>query len=404
MTREMFTEHYFAHVHEFMATARAEEPVFLTRAVNGVPTWVVTRYDDVRALLTDDRLSKDSPRLVELLTEKLIAAGREPKLNNLFGKHMLNSDPPDHTRLRLLLAKDFTARRVALLRPFTEQLTENLLTALATADGPVDVVDGFSVALPAMVISELLGVPPEDRHEFQAWTGALLSGDPVQYVPADQAINAYMSNLIAQKSATPGDDLLSAMTRASEEGDRLSTDEVLAMALLLLVAGHETTANLISSGIRRLLTTPGLAEQLLADPAPVVEEMLRVDTPVMLGTSRFTTVDVEVGGVTIPAGEIVALSVGSANHDEERFADSAEFDLDRGARGHIAFGHGLHHCLGAPLARLEAEVALTAFARQFPQARLAVPVEQLPHRHAAIMNGHSEMPVVLGARAVVTNS
>ncbi|HEY0498597.1 MAG TPA: cytochrome P450 [Kutzneria sp.] len=403
MTREMYTDHYFAHVHEFMAKARAEEPVFLTTALNGVPTWIVTRYDDVRALLTDDRLSKDSERIVALIHTKMIAAGREPELHAGFGKSMLMADPPDHTRLRLLLAKDFTARRVAKLRPFAEQLTDNLLTALATEPGPVDVVDGFAVALPAMVISELLGVPPEDRHEFQAWTGDVLSGDPAVYMPANDAVVAYLGRLIAAKQAEPGEDLLSAMTKA-EEGDRLSPEEVLAMALLLLIAGHETTANLISAGIRRLVTEPGLAEQLLADPAPVIEELLRVDSPVMLATSRYTTEPVEVGGVTIPADQIVALSVGSANRDEDRFPGGELLDLERGARGHVAFGHGLHHCLGAPLARLEAEVALTAFVRQFPAAKLAVPVDQLPFRHATIMNGHAEMPVVLGARAVVTNS
>ena len=399
----MYTDHYFAHVHEFMAKARAEEPVFLTTALNGVPTWIVTRYDDVRALLTDDRLSKDSERIVALIHTKMIAAGREPELHAGFGKSMLMADPPDHTRLRLLLAKDFTARRVAKLRPFAEQLTDNLLTALATEPGPVDVVDGFAVALPAMVISELLGVPPEDRHEFQAWTGDVLSGDPAVYMPANDAVVAYLGRLIAAKQAEPGEDLLSAMTKA-EEGDRLSPEEVLAMALLLLIAGHETTANLISAGIRRLVTEPGLAEQLLADPAPVIEELLRVDSPVMLATSRYTTEPVEVGGVTIPADQIVALSVGSANRDEDRFPGGELLDLERGARGHVAFGHGLHHCLGAPLARLEAEVALTAFVRQFPAAKLAVPVDQLPFRHATIMNGHAEMPVVLGARAVVTNS
>jgi cytochrome P450 len=222
-------------------------------------------------------------------------------------------------------------------------------------------------------------------------------------MPANDAVMAYLGRLIAAKQAEPGEDLLSAMTKA-EEGDRLSPEEVLAMALLLLIAGHETTANLISAGIRRLVTEPGLAEQLLADPAPVIEELLRVDSPVMLATSRYTTEPIEVGGVTIPADQIVALSVGSANRDEDRFPGGELLDLERGARGHVAFGHGLHHCLGAPLARLEAEVALTAFVRQFPAARLAVPVDQLPFRHATIMNGHAEMPVVLGTRAVVTNS
>jgi cytochrome P450 len=403
MTREMYTEHYFAHVHEFMAVARAEEPVFLTTALNGVPTWVVTRYDDVKALLTDDRLSKDSERIIALLHTKMVAAGREPQLHAGFGKSMLMADPPDHSRLRLLLAKDFTARRIATLRPFVEQLTDNLLAALATEPGPVDVVDGFAMALPAMVISEMLGVPAEDRHEFNAWTGDLLSGDPAVYMPANDAVVAYLGKLIEAKQADPGEDLLSAMTRA-EEGDRLSPAEVLAMALLILIAGHETTTNLISSAIVRLTADPALAERLLADPLPVIDELLRVDSPVMLGTARYTTEAVEVGGVTIPADEMVALALGSANRDADRFAHPEQIDLDRGARGHVAFGHGLHHCLGAPLARLEAEVALTAFVRQFPDAKLAVPVDELPFRHATIMNGYSEMPVVLGARAVVTNS
>jgi len=404
MTREMFTEQYFAHVHEFMATARGEEPVFLTRQVSGVPTWVVTRYDDVRALLTDDRLRKDSGQLREIQKAKLAEAGHKPEVGSLFGPNMLNADPPDHSRLRLLLAKEFTVRRVARLRPFTERLTDELLAAYEGQDGPVDLVDGFAVALPALVISELLGVPGADRHEFQGWTGALLSGDLALSMPANDAIEGYFKELIKAKSERPSEDLLSAMTLASEQSDRLSPDELLSAAVLLLVAGHETTANLISAGIRRLLTEPDLAAQLLAEPQSVVEELLRLDSPVMLATTRFAAEDIEVGGVTIPKGDLVALSVGSANRDAERFEHGDQLDLDRGSRGHIAFGHGMHHCLGAPLARLEGEVALTALVRQFPDARLAVPVDELPVRRATIMNGYSEMPVFLGARAVVTNS
>jgi len=317
---------------------------------------------------------------------------------------MLNADPPDHSRLRLLLAKEFTVRRVARLRPFTERLTDELLAAYEGQDGPVDLVDGFAVALPALVISELLGVPGADRHEFQGWTGALLSGDLALSMPANDAIEGYFKELIKAKSERPSEDLLSAMTLASEQSDRLSPDELLSAAVLLLVAGHETTANLISAGIRRLLTEPDLAAQLLAEPQSVVEELLRLDSPVMLATTRFAAEDIEVGGVTIPKGDLVALSVGSANRDAERFEHGDQLDLDRGSRGHIAFGHGMHHCLGAPLARLEGEVALTALVRQFPDARLAVPVDELPVRRATIMNGYSEMPVFLGARAVVTNS
>jgi cytochrome P450 len=391
----MFTPAYFEHVHDFMAGSRAEEPVFQATTPNGTPVWIVTRYADVKAALADDRLRKDQVRLTEVVRGKLVAAGRQSQLSGLFQRNMLLSDPPDHTRLRLLLARDFTARRIERLRPFVTGIVTALLDELDERTGPVDLVAGFAAPLPAIVISELLGVPAEDRTKFQAWTDALLDGRPEHYLPATTEIHGYLGALIEAKSATPGEDLLSALTRASEDGDRLSADELLASGVLLLVAGHETTTNLLGNGARLLLTEPDLAARLLADPTATVEELLRVESPVMLATQRFTAEPVEISGVTIPEGELVMLALGSANRDADRFERPDEFDLDRGSRGHVAFGHGPHHCLGAPLARLEGEVALTELVRRFPTARLAVPADELRHRRGTIMHGVAALPAFL---------
>jgi cytochrome P450 len=244
---------------------------------------------------------------------------------------MLLSDPPDHTRLRGLLARSFTARRIAQLRPFVLRVATELLDDLAAQDDVVDLVAGFALPLPSVVISELLGVPPEDRTSFQGWTAAMMEGRPATSLPASRQLSEYLAGLIAAKSAAPGEDLLSALTEAGEDGDRLSAQELLATAILLLVAGHETTANLIGNGIRLLLTEPALAPRVRERPADlpaVLEELLRVDSPVMLTTQRFTAAPVDIGGVTIPAGEVVMVAVGSANRDADRFERAAEFDLD----------------------------------------------------------------------------
>lgn len=393
-----FSQPYFDNVHDVMARMRADEPVVRAVMPNGLPIWVITRYEDARAALLDERLLKDHDRLTRVMRDRLADAGYQTELNGIFTKHMLLSDPPDHTRLRSLLARSFTARRIAELRPFVQRLTTELLDRLAAGNGPADLVAGLATPLPAIVICELLGVPVDDRSRFQAWTAAMLEGVPPSSLTASHELRAYLTDLIAAKSYAPGDDLLSALTKVSEDGDRLSAEELHATAVLLLVAGHETTSNLIGNGARLLLAEPALAERLRTRPgdmAAVIEELLRVDGPVMLTPQRFTAEPVTVAGVTIPADEVVMIAVGSANRDDTRFDRAADFDLERGSRGHIGFGLGLHYCLGAPLARLEADVALTALITRFPNARIAVAASELQHRRASIMNGYQALPVLL---------
>lgn len=395
-----FTQPYFDHVHDVMARLREDEPVHRTTMPNGLPVWLVTRYEDVRAVLTDDRLRKDNDRLVEIMRAKLAAAGRTTELPSLFTKHMLNADPPDHTRLRNRLTRSFTARRVELLRPFVQRIATELLDGLAGATGEVDLIAGYALPLPSIVISELLGVPESDRGLFQQWSSAMLQNTGSHALTSSRALVAFLTELIDSKAKHPGDDLLSALTQETETGEGMSGQELLATAVLLLVAGHETTANLIGNGARWLLSEPELATALRAQPAAIpafVEELLRFDSPVMLSTQRYTEQPLPVGDVVIPEGELVMVAVGSANRDAERFPRPDEIDVDRGARGHVAFGHGMHYCLGAPLARLEGDIALRELVVRFADARIALPSTELRRRQASIMNGFAALPVLLHA-------
>jgi cytochrome P450 len=394
----LFSGPYYEQVHDILGRLRVDEPVHRAVMPTGLPVWVITRYDDVRSVLTDPRIRKDHQRLTEIAQGKLAQRGVDTRLNGLFSRHLLLLDPPEHTRVRALLTRSFTARRVKLLRPFIDRLATDLLDRLAAEPGPVDLVAGFALPLPAIVISELLGVPENERDAFQDWTGALLAGRPEIALPATGEMIAYLTGLIARKIEAPADDLLSALTVEAELGDRLSGEELVATAMLLLVAGHETTSNLIVNGARWILDDPALAVRLRAEPGllpAVVEELLRLESPVMMSTPRFTAEPVTIGDVTIPAGELVLVSVGSANRDERRFPRPDDLDTGRDAHGVLAFGHGPHYCIGAPLARLEGALALGHLVEDFPLARLAVPTNELRHRHAAIMHGYRELPVFL---------
>jgi cytochrome P450 len=394
---EAFGRRYFDHIHEFSAGLRAETPVYRAVMPDGLPVWMITRYADVRAALTDPRLRKDRRRMIEIVTAKYTEAGVTAELTALYSPHMLLTDPPDHTRLRTLLTRAFTARRVESLRPGIERTATALLDALPTTE-PVDLIAHYALPLPATVIAELLGVPTADRPRFQQWSNGMIEQRPEVSLPASAAMVPYLAELIAEKTARPADDLLSALVAATEDNDRLTGDELLATTLLLLVAGHETTANLIGNSIPLLLSDPALVAALRTRPDQLraaVEELLRIDSPVMVTTNRFSAEDVQVGGVTIPAGEIVLMSLGSADRDDRRFAQPDRVDIGRPDTGHLAFGYGVHFCLGAPLARLEGEIAIGRLIRRFPSARLAVRPDELRRRDASIMNGYVEVPVLL---------
>ncbi|HWD06443.1 MAG TPA: cytochrome P450 [Amycolatopsis sp.] len=316
----------------------------------------------------------------------------------LLGAHMLNTDPPTHTRLRKLVNKAFTSRAIAGLRPRIEEIAKELLDAMGGHD-EVDLMATFAGPLPITVICELLGVREADRGEFTGWSNTLLGSGDVEHLQAAAiAMHSYLVELVARKRAEPGDDLLSGLVLATDEGDSLSEDELVSMAFLLLVAGHETTVNLIGNATLALLRAPEQRAKLAADPGLMpgaVEEFLRFDGPINIATLRYTIDDVEVGDETIPAGEFVQVSLLAANRDETRFPDPAELDVTRAPGGHLAFGHGIHYCVGAPLARMEAEIALNGLLARFPNLELAVREEELTYRQSTLVHGLVKLPVVL---------
>jgi cytochrome P450 len=269
--------------------------------------------------------------------------------------------------------------------------------------GGTDLVAGYALPLPATVIAELLGVPAEDHARFHRWSNRLVSvssgRDMLRALPAALSFVRYLRNFVERRRADPEDDLITALIWAEEAGDRLSEDELLAMAFLLLVAGHETTVNLIASGTLALLEHPEQTERLRRDPSlvkPAVEELLRYTSPVELATERYAREDAEIGGRTISRGELVLAVLGSANRDERYFEDPDVLDLARDPNRHLAFGRGgVHHCLGAPLARMEGQIALTALMRRFPGARLAMAPESLRWRRGLFLRGLEKLPLVL---------
>jgi cytochrome P450 len=384
---------YFQNPLAYFARMRGERPVTPVVLPDGSRVWLVTRYADVRSALADPRLYKE-------WAGKLTPEGWTPDpVSGYLSVHLLNLDPPDHTRLRKLVNKAFTARRVAGLRPRVEMITNSLLDAMSGRD-EVDLIEALAFPLPITVICELLGIPASDQESFQAWSHTVVSsvGSQEEFHAAGIAMYRYFTDLVAAKRKAPADDLLSALIAARDDDDSLDERELIAMLFLLLIAGHETTTNLIASGTLALLTHPAELARLRSDPSLLpgaVEELLRYANPLNHATERFTLEPVEIGGVTIPAREWVLCVTSSANHDPARFAEPDRLDVSRDASGHLAFGHGIHYCLGAPLARLEGEVAFGALLARFPGLSLAVPVSSLRWRPSSLIHGLESLPVRL---------
>jgi cytochrome P450 len=384
---------YFQDPLAYFARMRAEAPVTPVTTPGGGRTWLVTRYAEVRAALADPRLHK------EWATKLQPADSSADPVFGYLSVHLLNMDPPGHTRLRKLVTKAFTARRVAALRPRIEAITSSLLDEMARADH-VDLIESFAFPLPITVICELVGVPAADRDRFQAWSHAVVSSvvSPEEFRDAAAGMYHYFTGLVAAKRRSPADDLVSALIAARDDEDSLDERELIAMLFLLLIAGHETTTNLIASGTLALLTHPAELARLRATPALLpgaVEELLRYSNPLNHATERFTLEPVSIGGVTIPAREWVLCVTSSANRDPARFTDPDRLDLGRDASGQLAFGHGIHYCLGAPLARLEGEIAFGALLSRFPALSLAVPVDRLRWRPSSLIHGLEVLPVRL---------
>ncbi|MVU80894.1 cytochrome P450 [Nocardia sp. ET3-3] len=375
-----------------LAQLQREEPISRVRLPFGGEAWLVTRYADVRSVLSDPRFSRgatvgreDVPRVRET-----------PALPNV----LTSMDPPELTRVRKLTMTAFTARRVQELRPRAEEIVEELVTAMAESGSSADLVTALALPVPVTVICEMLGVPARDQHRFRDFSDAVMSTTAVsdeERMAAYGAIIGYLTEQVAARRAEPTDDLLGALVAARDNEDRLTEDELVTLGLTLLVAGHETTANQISNFTYALLTNPGAWERLREDPEQVpaaIEELLRY---IQLGNGgafpRIATEDVELSGTLIRAGEAVFVDLQAANRDESAFPDPHTLDLDRHHNSHLAFGHGFHHCIGAQLARLELQVALTALLRRFPTLRLAVPAEQIEWKTGMLLRGPKSLPV-----------
>jgi cytochrome P450 PksS len=398
-----------ADPYPFFARLRAEAPVCRVPAPDKHNTWLVTRYDDVVALLKDERFIKD--RRAALTPEQAARQPWIPAALRPLERNMLDLDPPDHTRLRGLVHRAFTPRLVEDLRGRVQEITDGLLDA-AEARGRVDLIRYFALPLPSIVIAELLGVPARDRHRFHRWSTALLTAPATTWgllkvLPSVMAFMRYLRKLIAARRATPSDDLAGALVQARESGDALSQDELLAMFVLLLIAGHETTVNLIGNGTLALLQHPDQLARLREDPElikPGIEELLRYDGPLLTATDRYAREDAEIGGVTIPRGERVFAALASADRDERQFEDPDELDLAREPNRHVAFGLGVHYCLGAPLARLEGQIAINTLIRRQPGLQLAIPAGSLRRRPGLVLNSLEAMPVTFARRGASARS
>ncbi|MFS8197936.1 cytochrome P450 family protein [Streptomyces sp. CWNU-52B] len=374
------------------AGLRAAGPVHQVLDPEGKQVWLVVGHEASRSAFTDPRLSRDwrragtMGRIVEPAEDEPVA-------------HMLMADPPDHTRLRRLVAKEFTPRRVEALAPRVQQIADELLdTMLAARKRRADLIASFAFPLPMTVICELLGVPVGDRDTFHRWSNEMVAHTSAEALARAYAeMPVYLAELVEAKRARPAEDLLSAMIHTGgEDGDRFSPPELIGICVLLLIAGHETTVNLISNGMRALLTHPDQLADLRADMGLLdgaVEEMLRYDGPVETCTQRLALTDVEMGGVTVPAGSTVLIAMADADRDVERFQQPDRFDIRRDARGHIAFGHGLHYCLGAPLARLEGRIAVRTLLERCPDLALDMDETGLSWIPGLLIRGVRELPV-----------
>ncbi|MER5939661.1 cytochrome P450 [Streptomyces sp. NPDC001928] len=373
---------------------REAAPVHRIAGPDGSPAWLVTRYGDVREALADPRLSLDKRHAAP-------GSYRGLALPPALDANLLNMDPPDHTRIRRLVGRAFTTRRVDQLRTPIRQTADRLLDALGP-HGTTDLIASYAAPLPITVICDLLGVPDQHRRDFREWTDALVAPDPARPQAAKESVVAmlgFFTRLLADKRKEPADDLLSDLIAVRDEGDRLSEDELTSLAFLILFAGYENTVQLIGSAVLALLRHPEQLAALREDPARIaaaVEEFHRFEGPALLAIRRFPTEDMTIGGVPVPAGETVLLSPAAANRDPARFPDPDRLDLSRDASGHLALGHGVHHCLGAPLARAETEIALTALLERFPE--LALQDENIRWRRSLRARGLLALPVTYSGK------
>jgi cytochrome P450 len=400
---DLYSHDFRVSTHETYARMRAESPVHRQPGLDGeTPIWFVTGYEEVVTVLGDNERFVLDPALAltaQELAEREAASpvGVDERVN----ENLLAKDGSDHRRLRRLVTKAFTPRIVEQLRPRIQEIADGLLDRVAER-GSMELVDDFAFPLPITVIAELLGIPVEDQHRFRVWSNSFvlppLTPELQEQLErhTDEFV-AYLDELFARRREEQTDDLVSALVQAEDEGDHLSENELYSMVVLLIVAGHETTVSLITNAVYALLSHPDQLAALRADlslmPA-AVEELLRYDSPVERTITRWAAEDVELGGRTIRRGDLVIAVIGSANRDETQFPRADVLDLTRAENRHVGFGRGPHYCLGAPLARLETEIALTTLLTRLPNLRLAIAQEDLYWRPIPLFRSLAELPVV----------
>jgi cytochrome P450 PksS len=402
---EIRTPAFKADPYPFYAQLRDQAPVCRLVLSDKQSAWLVTRYDDVVTALKDERFCNE--RAKALTPEQAARTPWMPKVFKPLERNLLSLDAPDHSRLRALVHKAFTPRLIEKMRTRVQTLCDGLLDAVE-GQGRMDLIRDYALPLPTTIIAEMLGVPTGDRHRFHRWSNAMISSSSSMWgklmvMPHVMAFMRYIGKLIKSRSAHAQEDLTSALVSAREAGDRLSDDELSAMIFLLLVAGHETTVNLIGNGLLALLDHPEQMARLRQDPALVkaaVEELLRYDGPVHIASERYPCEDVAIAGVTIPRGEMIFPMLGSANRDERQFDRPDELEIAREPNRHVAFGQGVHYCVGAPLARMEGQIAINTLLGRFPELRLAVPRANLRRRPGMGLHGLAALPLAFSRRRV----
>jgi cytochrome P450 len=389
---------YRADPYAVYAELRRERPAYPARLRNGDEVYLVTRFADVEAGLKDGRLIKNIANARERRPGLLARLGFAKQFSN---SNMLKSDPPEHTRLRALAHQAFTPKLVNQMRGHIQALADQLIDAVEPS-GRMDLIADFALPLPITVICEMLGVPRQDEQKFRRWSNALvasgaLSSESIPMVPQLFLMLRYVRRLVRRRRAHPlgGDDLIGQLIAAREQGQQLQERELVSTIILLLIAGHETTVNLIGNGMLALLLNPEQMGRLQQEPEltrGAVEELLRFVNPVQL-VNRYAAADMDIGGVPIPRGSHVQMVVAAANHDPSFVAEASQLDVSRTVRQHVAFGQGVHYCLGAPLARLEGEIAFATLLRRLPKMRLGVAPTELEWRSGIELRGLQSLPV-----------
>ena len=391
LKKSLFTKTFTQNPYPAYSMLREEEPVSYVLLPDGQYAWIITRYEDALAALKDQRFIKDFTKLNE----------SDKGHSSIFSQNMLFADMPDHKRLRGLVSKAFTPQMIAGMRERIQEITNELLDELEGLE-EVDLITEFAFPLPIIVICEILGIPTEDRDNFRIWSNSMIEGSNGEYA---QDIQKHMNDFVqylgtrfAVARENPGDDLISKLIISEEQGDQLTEQELYGVVSLLIIAGHETTVNLIGNSILALLQHPEQLKLLQSQPELIhtaIEEFLRYNDPVEFSTSRWAGEDLEFKGKSMSKGDLVIVVLNSANHDPNQFKDPEIFDITREKSKHLAFGKGIHACLGAPLARLEGEIAINSFIKRYPNSKLNVTINDLEWRSGMIVRGVRKLPINL---------